>query len=77
MVLPGGERRPWPPHEAVGVRGLLKRYGGRRGSRAMPGLSHQPLQLRQSLVFLKDAPNNSKIFLKGGRELYIAFSHNK
>jgi hypothetical protein len=45
----------------------------RRSARA----SHiPPCQLRRSLVLLKDAPNNSKIFLKGGREL-IAFSLNK
>jgi hypothetical protein len=40
-------------------------------------LSHWPLELRRSLVLLKDAPNNSKIFFEGGRELCIAFSLNK
>jgi hypothetical protein len=40
-------------------------------------LSHRPLQFRRSLVLVKDAPNNSNIFLEAGRELYKVFSPNE
>jgi hypothetical protein len=63
----------------LGGRGLRLRPGSEKSSREVwwserprrsARASHiPPCQLRRSLVLLKDAQNNSKIVVKGGREL--------
>jgi hypothetical protein len=63
LILPSAERGPWPQHEAVGGKRLLRWCGVGRGRRVGPGTSHTGLSSpKRSLVLFKDAPNNSKIF---------------